>query len=92
MKCRSSLPVVLSTLLLLCVSSARADESAQTGASSETSQWGLGIGVGIQRKPYRGIGNKTDGLPLLFFENKWVRVFGPGVIRTHDAGQSSSYF
>jgi len=40
--------------------------------------WGLGLGVGMERKPYTGYDNKTQVLPLLFFENKYVRVLGLG--------------
>ena len=41
--------------------------------------WGIGLGVGVERKPYTGIGNKTQALPLLFFDNRYVRIFGPGI-------------
>lgn len=40
--------------------------------------WGLGLGVGTQPRPYTGIGTKTQVLPLLFFENRYVRFLGLG--------------
>ncbi|WP_235939175.1 MipA/OmpV family protein [Schauerella aestuarii] len=40
------------------------------------SQWGVGAGVGIKRSPYRGIGNETNAIPLLSFQNRYVRFFG----------------
>lgn len=40
--------------------------------------WGLGLGVGVQRQPYTGIESKTRVLPILFFENRYVRVLGLG--------------
>lgn len=45
------------------------------GASS----WAVGIALWPERKPYRDFDNKTRVWPLLTFENRWVRVFGPGV-------------
>ncbi|MBT9465577.1 MAG: MipA/OmpV family protein [Hydrogenophaga sp.] len=43
------------------------------------SQWGIGLGVDVQREAYRDMGNDTQGIPLIYFENYWVRVMGPGV-------------
>jgi len=43
------------------------------------SGWGLGLGVGWQRTPYKGVENKTRVLPVVNFENRWVRVMGPGL-------------
>jgi len=54
------------------------------------SQWGLGLGVGVERKPYRGMDNDTLGLPLIYYENQWVRVLGPGVdVKLPSAGPVS---
>jgi outer membrane protein len=39
-------------------------------------QWGLGLGVGIARSPYRGISQRTVGIPLIDYENSYVRLFG----------------
>jgi len=41
------------------------------------SAWGLGLGVAIERKPYRGIDDETRALPILMFENRWVSLLGP---------------
>lgn len=40
--------------------------------------WGLGLGVGTESQPYTGVENKTRALPLIFFENRYVRVLGLG--------------
>lgn len=40
--------------------------------------WGLGIGIGATRKPYAGIGTTTQALPLIFFDNRYVRALGSG--------------
>jgi outer membrane protein len=42
----------------------------------DTSQWGLGIGVGSESRPYRGTSSKTSVLPLVFYENRWIHFFG----------------
>lgn len=41
--------------------------------------WGLGAGVGVEAKPYKEYGAKVAPLPLIYFDNKWVRVFGPSI-------------
>jgi outer membrane scaffolding protein for murein synthesis (MipA/OmpV family) len=52
--------------------------------------WGLGVGVGVQRQPYAGIDSKTRALPLIFFENRYVRVLGLGAdIKLPPAGPVS---
>jgi outer membrane scaffolding protein for murein synthesis (MipA/OmpV family) len=43
------------------------------------SRWGLGLAVDVQQEAYRDMGNDTQGIPLIYFENYWVRVMGPGV-------------
>jgi outer membrane protein len=49
------------------------------GGPAEGSQWGLGVAVMAEKKPYRDFDNKTEVLPFVTFENRWVRVFGPGI-------------
>lgn len=52
---------------------ARAGElDAAEGASS----WGLGIGVASRQQPYTDIDRDNDAIPLIYFENDYVRVFG----------------
>lgn len=43
------------------------------------SQWGLGLAVGVSQRPYRDADNETRALPLLTYENRWVRIGGPGI-------------
>jgi outer membrane scaffolding protein for murein synthesis (MipA/OmpV family) len=40
--------------------------------------WGIGSGAAVQSRPYKDIGNKTSVLPVLSFENRWVRIGGLG--------------
>jgi len=58
--------------LIIAASPALAQET------QATSQWAIGLGVGTQNKPYRGADNETRVLPLLIYENRWVRIAGLG--------------
>jgi MipA family protein len=57
----------------LCMPVAHADELA---LPAEGTRSGLGLGVGVERKPYRDIKNDSTALPLLFYENRWVSLQG----------------
>ncbi|MDH0864322.1 MipA/OmpV family protein [Mitsuaria sp. GD03876] len=66
------------SLLLGALTLSTASSAAQADASSSTgSSWGLGLTVGLDRKPYRDFDDETQVLPLLVYENRWVRVAGP---------------
>lgn len=69
--------------LLLAASGASLHLQAQAHGSgdpdTEGSQWGLGIAVMSEISPYRDVDDKTEVWPLLTFENRWVRLFGPGI-------------
>lgn len=47
-------------------------------AESEGSAWGLGVGAASSQQPYKGIDRDSQVIPLIYFENEYVRVFGPG--------------
>lgn len=49
------------------------------GKEADEWQWGLGVAVISSQKPYKDIERKTKVMPLLSFESKYVKVFGPGV-------------
>ncbi len=57
-------------LCLLAAGAARAD-------SRPTPPWGLGLSLGYERQPYRDFEQKAVPLPVLLYENRWVRVAGP---------------
>jgi len=62
------------------VGSALAQTPGSHAADSTSSpQWGLGIGLDVQRKPYRDFDNKVQALPLLIFENRYLSVLGTRV-------------
>jgi outer membrane scaffolding protein for murein synthesis (MipA/OmpV family) len=54
-----------------------APELAQVEAAGPRSQWGLGLGVGYERKLYRDFDNEAKALPLVLYESRWLSVFGP---------------
>jgi len=57
---------------------ARADD-AGPGISNPSHGWSVGIGVGVVTRPYKDIDTETRVLPVLAFENRWIRVGGLGV-------------
>lgn len=66
----AALPLV-AALALLQSPAAHAQERAAGDA-----KWGLGLGVSVRKSPYEGVGDKSTVLPLLSYENDWVRLFG----------------
>jgi outer membrane protein len=50
-------------------------DSAQSAANA-SSQWGLGIGAAVLQRPYSGAEAKKRALPLVYYQNSWVRVYG----------------
>jgi len=53
--------------------------SAAGSDASSASSWGLGLAAVSTQKPYAGIDRDDTAFPLVYFENKYVRIFGPGV-------------
>jgi len=51
-------------------------DNDNNGAKNIEPSWGLGLGVGVQRSPYRGYGNKTTALPILLYNSQHFRVAG----------------
>lgn len=47
--------------------------------SSAEQQWGVGLGLNVKQKAYADIGTTTTAIPLLSFENRWIRFAGPTV-------------
>ena len=41
--------------------------------------WSLGVGAVSRQTPYTGFDRENKALPLLHFENKYVRIFGPEI-------------
>lgn len=75
--------------IALCgaVSTAAAQQSGTNGSAgpdqgpqgSVNSRWGLGIGVINSQDAYRGMDRETKALPMIRFENEYVKVGSLGV-------------
>lgn len=66
---------------LLCAGSLPAFAQGQPGGDrggDGAARWALGIGIAARQQPYLGAERKTTGLPVLFYENPWVRFAGVG--------------
>ncbi len=70
---------ILTLLATLLVSDPAHARGLGPGGDDESSSWGLGIGVASSQQPYAGIGRETKAIPLIRFENKYVRVQGLGM-------------
>jgi len=62
--------------LTLPLTAAAADPLAKEDAPSS---WGLGIAAISVQKPYAGMDRENKALPMLHYENSWLRVSGPGL-------------
>ncbi len=79
---RTSSPAVTALLTLaactvLVHGPAHAD--GPSGPNGDKSPWGLGLAVMSEASPYRGVDSKTRVLPVITYENRWVRLFGPSL-------------
>ncbi len=77
--------VVLGLSALACPVAGAQDNSSLGGVTvgapdnGAESHWGLGLGLGTERAPYRDFHNKALGLPLVYFENRWISIVGPSL-------------
>lgn len=51
----------------------------QPPGDPESTSWSLGAAVVSMQKPYIGMDRETKVLPMLRFENRYVRIFGPQI-------------
>lgn len=70
------LPLACATLLMLPLLAHGQQSAAAEPTSDNASQWALGAGVGVERSPYTGYGNRTRALPLLMYNGPRFRLFG----------------
>jgi outer membrane protein len=71
---RASLP--LFSLFLMAAFAQPANAQQQPAQGEAATPWGLGVAVGVEHQPYRGIKNKTVGIPLVSYENQWFSIAG----------------
>ena len=73
----------LSSAAVLCAAAPSgvlaAGPGGPAGQEGESSSWGLGVGVVSTQKAYKDIDRENRALPMIQYENRWVRVFGPGL-------------
>jgi outer membrane protein len=75
---RTALPLLAATFAALTPLASQAQGRGE-GGDDAGSHWGLGLAVMPETKAYRDFDNKTEVWPIVTFENRWVRVFGPGL-------------
>ncbi|GAA5162945.1 MipA/OmpV family protein [Viridibacterium curvum] len=68
---------LIATALLSHGASYAQQESAGGGQPPEG--WGLGVVASASQKPYRDVDGKAEVWPMLTYENRWIRLFGPGL-------------
>lgn len=71
--------VKTSLLFVALAASLQAPAIAQAGgdsAAAPSSQWTAGLGVGVKRKPYTGMDNDSSVIPVLGYENSYIRFLG----------------
>jgi outer membrane protein len=66
-------------LTLAAASSAGAaeQEGPPEGEESKSYSWGLGLAGLSQQQGYAGIDRENIAIPVIYFENRWVQLFGP---------------
>ncbi|MBB2487506.1 MipA/OmpV family protein [Mitsuaria sp. WAJ17] len=76
----STAPPLLAALLTALSPLTSMAHGPDDGAGGDgASHWGLGLAVMPETRAYRDFDNKTEVWPILTFENRWVRVLGPGL-------------
>lgn len=79
------------TLLPLQASAQSASVSYPVSAAETESRWGIGAGASLKRKAYEGVGTDTTAIPLLTYENRWVRFAGPTIDLKLPAGSGLAF-
>lgn len=61
----------------LCAAAALCSAGAALAQPTTESPWGVGLGVSVKQKAYAGMDTSTTVIPLLSYENRWIRFAGP---------------
>jgi outer membrane protein len=75
--------IVLTSFAAVAASAAEQDPSIDPGSGPEgddpasSYSWGLGVAGISQQQSYAGIDRDNLGIPLIYFENRWVELMGP---------------
>jgi MipA family protein len=77
---RSGLAAASSSLVLALFPVASAFAQQPPGKDNpDESSWGLGLAVVSGQKAYKGVDREVRGLPMLSFENRYVKLSGPNL-------------
>lgn len=68
---------VMPVMLVLISALSSSLEAVAREPDNDAWHWGLGVGAISNQKSYAGIDHNTMAMPLFFFENKYLHVFGP---------------
>jgi outer membrane protein len=71
--------VSISAFAAALICSFPASAARPTDAEPPSTSWSLGLGGVSWQKPYTGIDRENKALPLIQFENKYVRILGPNI-------------
>ncbi|WP_460078808.1 MipA/OmpV family protein [Pseudomonas sp. H3_H05] len=74
---RLAVSTIPNVILLAVVSSAMTAQATEPETVEPSSSWGLGVGAISSQQPYTGIDRDNKAIPLIYFENEYLRVFGP---------------
>ncbi|AOW15427.1 MipA/OmpV family protein [Hydrogenophaga crassostreae] len=72
-------PLLCASTLALGLAAAPAWADGPDHDEGEGSHMGLGLGVVSEASSYRGVGTKTEVVPMLMIDNRHVRLFGPNL-------------
>lgn len=76
---RAALTSAAAVCVAAPLSALAAGPGGPDGKDDGSSTWGLGIGAVSTQKAYKDIDRDNTVLPMIQYENRWLRVFGPGL-------------
>ncbi|MFL9812645.1 MipA/OmpV family protein [Stutzerimonas sp. VN223-3] len=65
------------SILVVGLGSSLTARAAELDPDEESSSWGLGLGIASSQQPYTDIDRDNEVIPLIYFENDYVQIFGP---------------
>ncbi|MGB8666047.1 MAG: MipA/OmpV family protein [Serratia inhibens] len=84
--CKLTAGVIITSSFLYCGTTLSAESNTLESAdkngfsrhddTTNETDWGLGLGVGFEKKPYTGMDSDVSPFPLVYFNNKWIKVLG----------------
>ncbi|VUD69318.1 hypothetical protein TDB9533_04685 [Thalassocella blandensis] len=84
----------MSIVLSACLSPVAMAQSPEDHHEQDKARWGIGFGVLSEQKPIVDIDRTDIAIPLIYYENQYLRVFGPIVdikLPTLTLGESQEF-